>query len=315
MASNDANTGVPPKTPDQIDHKDVNVTSHNCNFCHTQLGTSTVSGIQGKEWAQASFHANFNAANPLTMNATTGRCSNCHMNVKPGSNFGTDHSTFTATSTEDCATCHSWPGNGTAASPNWYGAAGTPTVINVGGFTIPSPPAATSNPPVLQNGISNLPHPTVPTGTACTACHQSSAGGKNALGYDHASTLIASNCNSCHEAGSNDLNTPYNGQSAQASGLGDTRPWQINPTVPLFGGNCQGNTLTVPNHFYPADCSGCHNTPSGITLTTTGSTYLNQSSGSGMWQFPHDESKMRNLAKTAGGQSVCNICHGPCPGD
>jgi hypothetical protein len=302
-ASNDATTGVPANTPDQIDHKDINVSSHQCNFCHTQVGTT---------WAQASFHSNFNAANPLLMNATTGRCSNCHVNVKPHAGFATDHSTFTATSTEDCATCHAWPGTGTAGSPNWLGAAGTPSVINVGGFTIPAPPAGS---PVPQNGISNLPHPTVPTGTACTACHQSAAGGKNALGYDHASSLIASNCNSCHEAGSDDLNTPYNGQATQASGLGDTRPWQMNPTKPLYGGQCQGKTLTVPNHFYPADCSGCHNTPSGITVTTSGSTYLNQSSGNGMWQFPHDKSKMRNLVNTAGGQSVCNVCHGPCGGD
>ena len=34
-------------------------------------------------WTASKFHQNFNAANPLTLNGTTARCSNCHLNVKP----------------------------------------------------------------------------------------------------------------------------------------------------------------------------------------------------------------------------------------
>ena len=84
-AGNDSATGIAPGTHDQIDHSDINVASQNCAFCHSQYGTSTVSGIQGSEWAQAKFHVNFTAGTALTMNLTTGRCSNCHMNVKPSS--------------------------------------------------------------------------------------------------------------------------------------------------------------------------------------------------------------------------------------
>src|SRR5207237_10644483 len=149
----------------------------------------TVAGVQGKEWAQASFHVKFTSANPLTMNGTTGRCSNCHMNVKPGATFTTfDHSGFTATSgTPDCSSCHSWPGTGTAASPNWLGAAAMPAYISVGGFTISQPPATTA---ALQTGIANLPHPTVAVGVACTSCHAPETGGRGATGYVHMSTLL-----------------------------------------------------------------------------------------------------------------------------
>ena len=72
------------------------MTGHDCGFCHTQAGASTVAGTTGKEWAQARFHANFTAAaSALVINGTTGRCSNCHMNDKPGAAYaGQDHSTF-----------------------------------------------------------------------------------------------------------------------------------------------------------------------------------------------------------------------------
>src|SRR6266852_2366577 len=46
-----------------------------------------------------------------------------HMNVKPGSGFSIDHSSFTSTSgSQDCASCHSYPGTGTPSAANWYGA-------------------------------------------------------------------------------------------------------------------------------------------------------------------------------------------------
>src|SRR5262249_8528465 len=95
-AAADATTGIPAGTRDQITHTDINVSGHDCNFCHTQQGVSTVSGVQGKEWAQANFHTSFTTTNPLVMNGSTGRCSNCHMNVKPGASFAFDHSAFTA---------------------------------------------------------------------------------------------------------------------------------------------------------------------------------------------------------------------------
>ena len=295
-AASDASTGIAAGTLDQIDHADVNVTGHDCNFCHTQAGPSQAAGVAGKEWAQARFHARFNAANPLVTNGTSGRCSSCHMNVKPGASFtGPSHATFTDDpGTTDCSSCHSWPGAGGTASPNWLGATGgVPTVISVGGFRIPQPPAA--NATTIQGGIANLPHPTVGS-QACTACHTGGGGGRMAFGYDHASTLDDANCNACHEAGSDLVSPIWNGAATLAAGAGDTRPITVTTLAVKFSGNTC--TVTNPNHFYPADCTQCHAAPAGTLTVKTGTAYTTA------WKFNHNESKMKGL---------CKNCHPPCP--
>src|SRR6201987_4942441 len=86
-ASDDPTTDVPVGTHDQIDHADINVIASDCNVCHTQAEPSSTQGIRDGEWARAIFHANFTGMTPLIMDGTAGRCSNCHMNVKPGLNF------------------------------------------------------------------------------------------------------------------------------------------------------------------------------------------------------------------------------------
>lgn len=297
-AARNAATGVAAGTLDQISHADVNVTGHDCAFCHTQIGPSTTSGIQGREWAQARFHQSFNAGNALVANGTTGRCSNCHMNVKPNASYpGQSHAAFTAASgSTDCGSCHSWPGAGGASAPNWQGAAGgVPTVISVGGFTISAPPASGAG--TTQAGINNLPHPTVGS-QACTACHTSAGGGRKAIGYDHSSSVDNANCNACHEAGSDLVNPVWNGSTSQSGGAGDTRPYSISSLVVKKGGS--SCTVTFPRHFYPADCTQCHNEPGGVVTGKTGTAYTSA------WVFNHNENKMRG---------VCNDCHGPCPGD
>ncbi len=295
VTSAGAGTGVPAGTLSQLTHADVNVTGHDCNFCHTQVGISSVTGVKGKEWAQAQFHAKFTGGASLVMNGTTGRCSNCHMNVRPTAVFAAqDHSTFTATSgTQDCSACHSWPGTGTASAPNWLGAAGMPQYIAVGGFTIPKPPAATLG--TTQGGINNLPHPAVAQGVPCTTCHLTAAGGKKAFGYDHLSPLIASNCRSCHEAGSDLVGTVWNNATTLGAGAGDTRPFTATALTPTYKGNTCN--MTDPNHFFGIDCKECHVVPTGNGLVTTGSAYVTA------WRFPHTESKMTN-------PSTCNKCHG-----
>ena len=166
-AAADAAAGIPAGTYDQITHTDINVSSHDCNFCHTQKGVSTVAGVQGREWAQAAFHANFTSANPLVMNGTTGRCSNCHMNTKPGATFTAfDHSTFSATSgTQDCSSCHSWPGTGTATASNWLGAAAAPAIVTLTGWT--------SGTSITSNTVT-FSHPSPSTYTSCAQCHAGS---------------------------------------------------------------------------------------------------------------------------------------------
>jgi len=219
------------------------------------------------------------------------------MNVKPAVSFpGFDHSAFTnASGSQDCSSCHSWPGTGSSTAPNWLGAGGAPVYISVGGFPVSQPPAAGAT---TQSGIANLPHPST-TGVACTTCHQSSSGGKMAKGYDHASALINSNCNSCHEAGSNLVGTPWNGATSESAGAGDTRPYTLASVVARYSGNSK--TETTPNHFYPVDCHQCHTAPTGIATVTTGTAYLVQGS-SGAWHFPHKTSSMTN-------PSTCLFCH------
>lgn len=294
--SQEPTTGVMAGTYDQVVHTDVNVSSKDCNFCHTQVGVSTSPAIAGREWAQAKFHVRFSAANPLVMNGTTGRCSNCHLNVKPAATYpGADHSTFSsAPGTMDCSSCHSWPGTGTAAAPNWKGAVGgIPPALSVGGFSIPQPPAAA---PTVQQGITGLPHPDVGPGVLCTACHAGSGGGKQAFGYDHASTLINTKCNACHEAGSNLVGTVWNGSTTQAGGAGDTRPFTT-AVLPYYKNNpLKAGAVGKGNHFYPVDCYQCHVVPAGNGYVTTGTAYK------AAWTFPHTQSKMTN-------PGTCRLCH------
>jgi len=258
---------------DQIDHADVNVTTHDCNFCHTK---SAPGG--GSEWAQATFHKNFTTASPLVMNGTTGRCSTCHMNLRPGAGLTSqDHSTFTAAAgTKDCSACHTWPGLGTPTAPNWLGA-GAPQFITVGGFAIPNPPSATAR---TQAGLANLPHPSTTT-NLCTACHAAGAGGKHAIGYDHASSVSARACATCHEAGSDLVGTPWNGATVQTSGAGDTRP------TTLAGITTDGKKFGDLTHFFldragaQVDCYHCHKVSTGLLTTSTGTTYRSR------WKFNH----------------------------
>lgn len=270
-------SSVSPGLHDQLTHADLNVSAADCAVCHTQKGPSTTPGIQGQEWKVAKFHSNFGPTRPLVMNTTTARCSNCHLNVKPpGVAGGQDHAAFTgASGSQDCSSCHAYPGTGTSASPNWKGAAGFPTTISVGGFTIPIPPAKQAG--TVQVGISNLPHPAVTGGTQCTACHPASTNGhRHAAGYNHASSLINSNCGSCHEAGSDLVSVSY-------------------------GGTTHGDTRAVGNqnatHFYAVDCKECHLKPStGNGVWTTGA------NAQKAWKFNHDTTKMT-------WRSTCKWCH------
>lgn len=248
---------APAGTFDQISHADANVAGRDCVACHTSTSV----------WTQAAFHANTASLSP------SGRCSDCHLNLKPGATFAAqDHSSFSATpGTTDCVACHT-------STSTWLGAASAPQYIVVGGFTIPAPPAPA---PTTQVGVANLPHPTVATGETCASCH-SDGGGKNAIGYDHASTVSDKSCDSCHETGSNLLGTPWNGTTK----LGDTRPYTLASVRATYKGNT--STETTPNHFYldkagaQVDCYRCHVKPAPTSLgTTTGTAYATA------WAFKH----------------------------
>lgn len=291
-----AASGVAAGTLAQVSHGDANVIGRDCGACHTQIGPSTATSVRGSEWAQARFHAAFSTQSPLVMNTTSGRCSNCHLAEKPPASYAVqNHSAFTAASgTTDCSACHAYPGTGTAAAPNWLGSVGgAPTAISVGGFAITRPPATGTS---TQAGISNLPHPSVSGGATCTDCHSSPTGGRKAIGYDHKSSLINSNCASCHEAGSDLVGAAWNGGTSASAGAGDTRPYSITGLVPSTGGNSRalGNGF---NHFFPVDCHECHQIPSGTGASAAGTAYRSA------WNFNHTQSRMTN-------PSTCNMCHG-----
>jgi hypothetical protein len=315
-----------PGLHDQINHLDANVTSHDCAFCHTPTGSS---------WAAATVHSHFTGtgAPSMILDTTTGRCSNCHLNIKPPNGQTTqDHSTFSSASgSEDCKSCHTWPGTGTASNPNWLGATGVPQYLSFG-FNVAQPPATTTTPIV---GINNLPHPVVGTQT-CVSCHGAAnpGGALLAIGYDHAqSALIASNCASCHEAGSNMVGAPWDGGVAftlvnancgQGNGTirdhqGDTRAIGFTSlsctssakSITTCGAAGNQNCLTV--HFFPIDCHECHSSPGTTTVfATSGVDGMKTLSDGGMqptstfvsrWKFPHSENNMNS--------ATCCHCHTP----
>jgi nitrate/TMAO reductase-like tetraheme cytochrome c subunit len=302
VTSADAASGVSGQH-DQISHADVNAAAHDCSFCHTGVGD---------DWSLASFHINFTGGSALVMNGTTGRCSNCHLNVRPTSAFtAQDHSGFTATSATDCSSCHQWPGTGSTSTPNWHRQVGPPPNISVGGFTVAMPPAANAG--TVEPGLNGLAHPTVASGTACTTCHTSSSGGRGAFGYDH-SGAPSSGCASCHEAGSDLLGTPWTlnapnaamtsatcneGGGAILDRGGDTRPVGVASLACSAAASSQtcGSQNCSLNHFYPSDCSECHAKPAAVpALDATGTTYT------GNWKFQH-------YFGAPATQSTCCHCH------
>jgi len=176
----------------------------------------------------------------------------------------------------------------------------------VGGFTVSQPPATTAT---VQTGINNLPHPN-PGANACTDCHQQPSGGKNAIGYDHASALVNSACNACHEAGSNLLSPVWNpasqgtisavcsrGNGPLTLGSGDTRAINMSslPCSDKAQNHTCGGRNCVQNHFYSSDCSYCHVAPTGLVTTSTGSTFAQR------WRFKHGSTTVQNI--------TCCQCH------
>ncbi|MEW6432276.1 MAG: hypothetical protein AB1730_12285 [Myxococcota bacterium] len=289
-------------TKDQISHADSNVTRFDCNFCHTQVGPSTVPGVQGREWAQASFHRNFTAANPAVYDGTTGRCSNCHMNVKPGSSFTAyDHSGFTATpGTQDCGSCHSWPGT-SPTTPNWLGAEGRPHAA--------TGPTATStldcNSCHGQNGsaMNRLSTPPanhfggINNGNTCTSCHVNFAGFKGTvtnLKYAHtnATANAGNGCGNCHVF----LNQLYTTLTTTPS-----------LTLPVSAGSHQfSQTQSVTGTFDNRSFTKSH-TDTKMTRCGACHQYANTTATTNIWAFKHRPTNpgISNSKSTSG----CNNCH------
>ncbi|HET6413587.1 MAG TPA: hypothetical protein VFG53_16120 [Anaeromyxobacter sp.] len=257
-----------------------------CIGCHTHDQTPTDlvhNSVNTYAYTSAACYQCHGAPTPGAYSHTgiTGNCALCHA---VGASFAAlPRAGFTHIATSaDCGSCHTTQSWGTGSAPQF---------ISVGGFSIPEPPATS---PTTQAGIANLPHPSNAT-LDCSICHQSGVGGAGAIGYDHASALINSSCNSCHEAGTNLVGTLWNGAATQSAGTGDSRPYTLTSITATRGGD--SCNVTTPSHFFAVDCSECHSVPTGTGAASAGSAYTNA------WTFPHATNSMSN-------PSTCNLCHG-----
>jgi hypothetical protein len=282
VTSASAATGIAAGTHDQISHADVNVTGRDCNFCHTQQGTSTAAGVQGHEWAAAKFHVNFTGAYGLVLDGASGRCSNCHLNVKPAATFtGFDHSGFTSASgTQDCSSCHAWPGTGTAAVPNWLGATGAPATVTLAPWS--------SGTSVTSNTVT-FDHPPASTYASCAQCHPGVNYGV-LIDFNHAgitsnvtingapvspqpnlgtsvynATGNATFCVYCHNTSS-----PYVTTAAAAPFIGNTTAGSTTVSTGSTAALTQGMTIT--GSPIPTNTS---TTTNFVGSTTAGSTSVN----------------------------------------
>ena len=280
-------------THDQITHADVNVTKYQCNFCHTQLGPSS----QGKEWAQAKFHKNFTTSNPLVMNGGTGRCSNCHLNVKPGTSYSAfDHSPYTGTSSQDCTACHAWPGT-SPTTPNWLGSAsGHATSGTTAGSTLDCKSChGQSGSAKVHLGTPEASHyGGVTNGNTCISCHVNFAGfsGTTAnLIYKHTnSSANGGGCVTCH---------------AFKGGVYTT----LTTTPPLThpsGSHTFSQSFSVTGRYDDRSFNANH---SASKMTSCGAChqYSTTTSSTDIWTFRHRPSNPGiSNGKSSNG---CNSCH------
>jgi hypothetical protein len=291
-------SAAPANTHDQLTHGDLNVTGHDCNFCHTQVGSSTVAGVQDHEWAQARFHRAFTAANPLVTNGTTARCSNCHLNVKPGAGYATDHSAYTATSAQDCSSCHAWPGTN-PTTPNWQGAtaahAATGSSVTStldcntchglnGSSTVHLAVAASAH----YGGVTN--------GNTCKSCHVNFAGFDTTvanLKYAHTNaTANAGGCVTCHKF------------TASLYTTLTTTPALTRPTS--AGAHTFSQTLSVTGSF-DGDSFTSNHANTGLTRCGSCHVYAATTATTNIWSFKHRPNNpgISNNDNTSG----CTMCH------
>lgn len=301
-----AATGVPAGTHDQIAHTDLNVTGKECRFCHTQQGASTNPMIAGKEWAQAAFHRNFTGANPLVTNGTTARCSNCHLNVKPGAAYTAfNHAAYTATSPQDCSSCHSWPGTNPAA-PNWRGATGAhaasgSTAASVLDCNTCHGQGGAANTRLMVPAASH--YGGVANGNRCISCHIEFSGFKGTvanLKYAHNNaTANAGGCQVCH---------PFSGGLYT---LLTTTPSLTLPTSPGAKTFSQSQTVTGRENNDTGPPRGSftsnHNN-AGLVRCGSCHRYTATTATTNVWTWQHDPNNP-GISNSRNTTSGCTMCH------
>jgi hypothetical protein len=105
----------------EMQHTSAQLTFHTCTTCHpSALANATSGEIAAESWRPGYYHAVL-ATQPTL-------CNDCHAVSLPTATSGAfDHGALTADAgTRDCGECHTFPGTGTLAAPNWLGAANPP---------------------------------------------------------------------------------------------------------------------------------------------------------------------------------------------
>lgn len=294
-------------THDQISHTDLNVTRVDCNFCHTQVGPSTVAGVQDREWTKAVFHRSFTSANPMVVNGTTARCNNCHLNVAPGPAYTQQsHAAFLLPGAQDCASCHSWPGTN-PSTPNWLGATGAHAAS---GPTATSPLDCNTCHGQGGNSSTRLMVPAaqhfaaISNGNKCTSCHVNFAGFKDTVtNLKYAHTNAAANggagCVTCHAFSSQLCTTLTNTPALTLPTAAGGHQFSQTQSVTGRTANC-GDTS-------PNGCFTSTHANTGLTRCGACHQYAATTATTNVWAFKHRPSNpgISNNENTAG----CTMCH------
>ncbi|MBL8910564.1 MAG: hypothetical protein JNM17_07650, partial [Archangium sp.] len=202
-----------------------------------------------------------------------------------------------APGTQDCASCHSWPGDN-PLMPNWRGAAGIPhgtsgssvastldcsTSQGFGGSAAPHLVGANS---AHNGGLTN--------GNKCTSCHVNFAGFKDTvtnLKYGHANASVPA-CGTCHVFTASLYTTLTN------------TPSLTRPTV--AGGHQFSQTLSVTGTFDGDSFNSAH-TNTRMTRCEACHQYAATTATTNIWPFKHRPSNPGvSNSKSSGG---CNMCH------
>ena len=105
----------------RMQHTSAQLTFHTCTTCHPAAAANATSPtLAAASWRPAQYHA--------VLSVQPAACNDCHgVSVPAASTAAFDHSTLAnPANSRDCGDCHTFPGTGTATTPNWLGATNLP---------------------------------------------------------------------------------------------------------------------------------------------------------------------------------------------
>lgn len=237
-----------------IDHNHTSLSSKDCSTCHSSP-SSTNSNILFKD---GSFHTKL-----LTQPTS---CKECHSGkILDQPVWGTkDHSTI---GSSDCISCHTFPGTGTTATPNWKGAmAHTKTFLSSASNSCVSCHQLTGS----SSSPMFAPSPVL-TGNVNKLFAHSISGSVNG-----SKSISASTCLGCHSAAAvnalgpsldgNGIYTLTGGVKTQWVGTGTFSNHKFPSSVTY---NASTGAITVTSSVLATSCMPCHATQHSLYRTGT----------------------------------------------